>query len=157
MSMNCEVYRVPAATVERLIGESSGLIEILSDLDGPEDALSLEKSWHALHFVLTGSAAEGEPPLSFLVAGGEPLGDGEERLISAADVKEIAAEIEKITEQEFAARFDLAALDAADVYPRIWDEPLEDLLDEYFDHFQELKSLVKRAADSGSALLVTMG
>lgn len=158
MSMNCEVYRVPAATIERLVGESSGLIEIMSDLDGPEDAVSLEKSWHGLHFVLTGSAADGEPPLNFLVAGGDPLnGDGAERLISAANVQTIAAELQKISAQEFAARFDLAALDAADVYPRIWDEPLEDLLDEYFDYFQELKSLVERAADSNAALLVTMG
>jgi hypothetical protein len=157
MSMNCEVYRVPAATIERLVGESSGLIEILSDLDGPEDALSLEKSWHGLHFVLTGSAAESDPPLNFLVAGGQPLGGGEERLISATDVQLIAAELTKISEQEFAARFDLATLDAADVYPRIWDEPLDDLLDEYFDYFQELKSLVQRAADSNSGLLVAMG
>jgi len=158
MGMNCDVYRVPAETVQRLADESGGLIEIMSDLEGPDDALSLEKSWHGLHFVLTGTAEAGSPPLDFLVAGGQSLdGQGAERLIAPADVRSIAAAFENISAQEFAGRFDLAAMDEAGVYPRIWDEPLEDLLGEYFDYFKELKSLVQRAAASNSGLLLTMG
>lgn len=158
MGMYCEVYRVPAATVERLADEAAGLIEIMSDLEGPDDAVSLEKSWHGLHFVLTGSADVGSPPLDFLIAGGTRLdGEGAERLIAPADVRQIAAALAKITEQEFAARFDCAAMDGAGVYPRIWDEPFDGLLDEYFNRFTELKSLVTRAAESNSGLLVTLG
>lgn len=158
MGMYCEVYRVPAATAERLVDEPSGLIEIMSDLEGPEDAVSLEKSWHGLHYVLTGTADEGSPPLNFLLAGGTPLGDDDsERLIAADQVQAIAAALQPIGEQEFAARFDPAALDEAGAYPGIWDEPLEELLEEYSGYFRELKPLVKRAADSNSCLLVTLG
>lgn len=158
MGMYCEVYRVPAATAERLVDEPSGLIEIMSDLEGADDALSLEKSWHGLHYVLTGTADEGAPPLNFLLAGGSPLGDEEaQRLITADQVKAIAAALKPIGEQEFAARFDPAALDEAGVYPQIWDEPLDDLLEEYSGYFQQLKSLVVRAADSNSGLLVVIG
>lgn len=155
--MICEVYRVPPAAVERLVDDASGLIEIMSDLEGPDDLVSLEKSWHGLHFVLTGTADEGAPPLNFLLVGGRSLdGSDGERLIAPAEVRAIAAAIEPISAQEFVARFDLSKLDEAGVYPQIWDEPLDELSAEYFDYFSELKGLVKRAAKSGSALLVVL-
>src|SRR5215217_4265180 len=37
---------------------------------------NFEKSWHGLHFLLTGSDWEGEPPLNFLLAGGTEIDIG---------------------------------------------------------------------------------
>src|SRR5688500_6275073 len=35
----------------------------------------LDKAWHGIHYLLTGTAWEGAEPLNFLVAGGRPVGD----------------------------------------------------------------------------------
>jgi Domain of unknown function (DUF1877) len=34
----------------------------------------LDKAWHGIHYLLTGTAWEGEPPLDFLVRGGRTVG-----------------------------------------------------------------------------------
>ena len=38
---------------------------------GPDG--DFEKSWHGIHYLLTGTAWEGDPPLNFLLAGGREL------------------------------------------------------------------------------------
>jgi uncharacterized protein DUF1877 len=44
--------------------------------DGPtEEGLSLEKSWHALHYLLTGTAEQAPPPLGNVIMGGEEIGE----------------------------------------------------------------------------------
>ena len=53
--------------------------------------LWLDKAWHGIHFLLTGSAWEGDEPLNFLVTAGEPIegtdsGYGEDRLFTSEQV-----------------------------------------------------------------------
>src|SRR5688572_3319747 len=55
--------------------------------------LGLEKSWHGLHYLFTGTAWEGELPGSFLLKGGEDIGDedsewGLVRALSPAQVRD---------------------------------------------------------------------
>jgi hypothetical protein len=74
MSMICTLRRTSDARLEALMSDP----ETISDyLDGdPDDAvdsgeayadLDLDKAWHGLHFLLTGTAWEGTPPLDFIV------------------------------------------------------------------------------------------
>lgn len=55
---------------------------------------NLDKAWHGIHFLLTGSTWEGEKPLNFLISGGETIGEievgyGPARSIKSVDVKKI--------------------------------------------------------------------
>ena len=40
-----------------------------------DDLVDVDKAWHCLHFLLTGTASEGEPPMDFVVRGGTEVGE----------------------------------------------------------------------------------
>ena len=55
-----------------------GALEQSSGLDLAQDEVeeaSLDKAWHGIHYLLTGSAWEGELPLGFICQGGSAVGD----------------------------------------------------------------------------------
>jgi hypothetical protein len=161
MSMICELFIVPAQAAREVIADPSGIHDLLDSLEGSDAAISLEKSWHGLHFVLTGTASEGEPPLNFLVSGGDPVGDedvgyGPARILGPTRVAVLDAALAGFPNGDFERNFDLAKLSAAEIYPDIWDEPLDDLKQEYGEYLQEMRTHVHRAAQSGQALLVAI-
>ena len=122
-------------------------------------SVSLEKAWHGLHFLLTGSAWEGLWPLGFLLQGGETSGDddNEERLLNPAAVRQVDAALSEISDEQLWSRFDPEMMEKEGVYPSIWNEPEADLRQEYLLYFQELKSLVHEAALGNMALIVMIG
>ncbi len=161
MSMICQLYALPDRSAREVITDPSRIRELISSLDQTGAAVSLEKSWHGLHFALTGSAWDGEPPLNFLATGGEPVGDvdvgyGPARLLMPDQVASLSAALERITDDEFARRFDLGALTKEAIYPQIWDEPLEDLLEEYRGYLGFAKALIAEASRDGQAILIVI-
>ena len=59
----------------------------------PGEQLDVDKAWHGLHFLLTGTADGGAEPASYLLTGGEELGDDEDvqaRLLRPAQVRALA-------------------------------------------------------------------
>jgi hypothetical protein len=142
-----------------LLSDPPAIYELLEALHGSPSVLSLETSWHGLHFVLTGTAGEGEPPHNFLVAGGEPVGDedtgyGPARVFDADSVLDLVTALGSISDEEFARRFDPRRMAVAGIYPEVWDEPRPALLAVYRRCFRELKAHVHRAAQTGQALIV---
>jgi hypothetical protein len=142
-------------TVEQVIGY--GTEPRWYDADDPEGTvLCVEKLWHALHYLLTATAWEGEPPLDFIVRG-EELGDdivyGPARVHDPASVARIHAALQPITEPMLRARFDPAAMDRLEIYPQGWtDRSLEEIgLDRCYE---ALKDFVARAASAGDALVI---
>lgn len=161
MSMICEVFLIAPETARELLNDPSGVHDVLEALDGLDDALSLEKSWHGLHFILTGTAWEGDAPLNFLVSGGIPVGEeeigyGPARIVAADDVPDLRQALSAFTPADFDRNFDRTKLSKAEIYPSIWDEPLVELKWEYDNYLQALKSHVQRAAETGQALLITL-
>jgi hypothetical protein len=159
--MICNLVSVPDEEAQPLLSDPSAIYDLLDTLQESEAMLSLETSWHGLHFVLTGTAEEGEPPENILVAGGEPVGDedmgyGPARVLDAGMVLHLDRVLGRISDEEFARRFDPARLDAAGVYPQIWDEPRQELLAVYGRCFRELKTHVHRAAGQGHVLIVML-
>ncbi|MEZ6143734.1 MAG: YfbM family protein [Zavarzinella sp.] len=158
MSMTCVLYAISADAARQAIANPE-MIENLLD-DGNIDQVSLEKSWHGIHFTLTGTAWEGDPPLNFILGGGQEVGEdigyGAARIIKPEDVVEINGQLGDFSDDHFAQRFDLNLLEENEIYPQIWDEPLEDLLEEYTDYFRATRELIVRAAGKGQALLVAM-
>jgi hypothetical protein len=137
-----------------------GAAKMLRGDDGSKMAVSLEKAWHGLHFLLTGSAMEGEPPLGFLLEGGEAIGDdlgyGPPRFFDPEQTKELNSALAAISDDDLWRRFNPAKMSADGVYPEVWDEPESDLREEYLSYFNGMKNLVQRAVAQKLGLLVML-
>lgn len=121
----------------------------------------IDKAWHGIHFLLTGTAWEGEPPYNFLIEGGEAVGDedvgyGPARAFNASQTRTIADALDVLTRNELATRFNAERMRSLEIYPDIWDrDPKDDdTLGYCLDFYDELKAFVRRAADDGLCLLV---
>lgn len=140
----------------------------LSEMDEENDlfrrgdaaVLSLEKSWHGLHYLLTGSAAEADEPLGFLMVGGQEVGEdmgyGPPRLLSADFVQQLNTALRGITEDQLWARFDAEQFEAEGIYPGVWDEPADELREEYVTYFHQLRDFVSRVAKAGGQMVVVL-
>jgi hypothetical protein len=128
--------------------------------EGDENSISLEKAWHGLHFLLTGDPWGGAGYRAFLLCGGreqgEDMGYGPARLFDADEVGEIANTLGGISAEELWSRFDAERMEEAEVYPGIWDEPEEDLREEYVEYFEMLKDFVLQTAKDGNSLRISM-
>ena len=123
--------------------------------DGPdENGLSLEKSWHSLHYLLTGSAHEVDSPLGNAILGGKEIGPdlgyGPARFLGAAQVREVSSALNSISKDDLAQRFDLNAMLVAKIYACGDEEELE-LAQHYFEH---LVKYYAEAAKRGDAMLL---
>jgi len=128
------------------------------------EAVDLDKLWHGLHYLLTGSADERPLPAGFLLSGGEDVGedegDGTPRLLEPAQVRAIADLLAALDADELTRRFDARRMTELKIYPDpIWrrdadpDEahtPLGWLL----DAFDELRTFMTAAARAGDAVVV---
>jgi hypothetical protein len=119
-----------------------------------EEGLNLEKSWHVLHYLLTGQAEEAPAPLGNAILGGKEIGGdlgyGPARLLTPQEVREVAAALSAITEEDLANRFDLDAMMKANIYPCKDDSELE-LAQHYFG---QLSRYYADAAASGNSMLL---
>src|SRR5262249_59660009 len=137
----------PLARVQQHAGDPDALLPWLAGWAKGGRSLPLRKTWHALHFALTGTAWEGDGPLCFLLSGGQAVGpeDDEDeshsppRVLSPAYLRKLAKALTAITDADFSARFDVRRLADEAVYPRIWDEPAEGLRREYGAAFPPLQ------------------
>jgi Domain of unknown function (DUF1877) len=158
--------RLDADELSRLTKDPSLTEELLDEDDDEhqdEDerprALYLDKAWHGLHFLLTGSAWDTTDGAGEAVLGGEEIGDdvgyGPARLLRPDRVSAIAAGLRDVEGDTLRARYDAAALTAADIYPGVWDEP--DVFDAYLGpYFDSLRIFYIAAADEGQAVLLAI-
>ena len=156
MGMRVHVRTVRPADLKQL--EQA---EVYSGLQrGQTPSVHLEKAWHGLHFLLTGSAGESGEPLGFLLEGGQEVGEddgyGAPRLFQPGEVQQINAALAPISDDELWGRFDPELMEAESIYPGIWDEEEEELREEYLSYFHELKKVVAQAGQGGMGLLVTL-
>jgi hypothetical protein len=127
---------------------------------GDRSLLDLDKQWHALHGVLTGTAWNVDVPCGRAVLGGtefgEDLGYGSPRMLRSADVAEVAAELDQLGVDGFAAAISPDRLVALDVYPSgvDWGDPEEH--DYLVESFEQLLAFYRRAADAGQAVLIAI-
>jgi len=116
------------------------LLEIQSagvDLPGDEPGkagLCLEKSWHVLHFLITGKAGAASPPLGNAILGGTSIGDvlghGPARYLDPQQVGEVADALKRLNPEDLGERFDPTVLLEEHVYGL--EEEKFDMLEYYF-------------------------
>jgi uncharacterized protein DUF1877 len=160
MSMTFTAIAVTPDEVNQLAADPEALDTVLHHSAGSSRLTSLEKSWHGLHFLLTGTATEGTGPAAFLLLGGQPFGDdlgyGPARLVRPADVRNIHATLSAMTDDQLWSRFDPARMTNEGVYPVIWDENEADLREEYLNYFANLKDVVSQANTINGGLVLVM-
>lgn len=137
---------------------------ILEVLDSAEDEgefpdglhLDIEKSWHAIQFLLTGDPWAGEPPLQYVVMGGTELGDedvghGPARYLTPEEVQAAASAVASIPGQALWSRFDEHAFAAAEIYPQGLSQSDKDYI---VAHYEAVRELFAFAAADGNAMLM---
>jgi uncharacterized protein DUF1877 len=147
------------AEIARLLANPEEITRFLfgSDANG-RDRVVLNKAWHAIHFVLTGSRLGGSEPLNFLVDEGTPVGDvdvgyGPARVLTSEQVRRLAAALGPIEPADIAQRVDLGRFDQEAIYPGNWQRNGYDA--EYVaSHYREMRELIGRAADQGQGLIL---
>jgi len=124
----------------------------------PEKSIDIEKAWHGLHFLFTGTADEGVEPACYIVKGGEDLDDeGFGRALRPAQVRHFADFLMSLTVADLEQRYEANRMTELGIYPDpIWNRrsPAEDSLQWLLDSFQELRLFVTRVADAGDGLVV---
>jgi hypothetical protein len=127
-----------------------------SDDDEPANHLDVDKAWQGIHFLLTGEAWGGTPPLSMAVLGGTEFGGdvgyGPAHYLTSSQVLEVAQAFMKVSRSELTKRFSPAAMSEAAIYPEIWDEG-EEALDYLLGYYDSLVLFYQEAASRGDAVL----
>jgi Domain of unknown function (DUF1877) len=122
-----------------------------------DDEGDTDNAWHAIHYLLTGMAAGGQFPQSFLLSGGKKIGDeevgyGPARMFSPQQVALISAELDCHTEETLAVRYDGETMDNELVYPRFWAHA--DHFPLVWENFRMLRDFVKQTSDNGDYLML---
>ena len=141
------------ARVEQLLYES-----FFGGLNGNGNELDVDKSWHGLHFLLTGSAWEGTLPLNFIAAGGKEVGDdlgyGPARGLTGNEVRQIDAALQALPPAELGQRFDADRMTELEIYPFGWTQDPDGEREYLLAFYTDLRGFVRRTAARGDALLV---
>lgn len=121
----------------------------------PERKAGSDKAWDAMHRLLSDGELTydgGEYPLNHVVLGGEPLCSDSDFIMvlkSQAQVRDVAAVLPGLTEDEFRRRY-------FDLDPDAYGCPLTDEDFQYtWENFQDVRTFWMRAASEGRYVLFT--
>lgn len=136
----------------------------LSEERGEGKTWDLDKSWHAIHFMLTGSPNGGNPPLNFLLAeGGEigkvEVGYGPARGLNSREVDDISKSLSPITTEKFMENYDSEKMSLENIYPEIWDRKKEEDSNRAYirENFEQLKRYIQEASLRKLGLIIWLG
>ena len=115
-----------------------------------DDVFDVDKMWHGVYFLLTGTSYEGEPPINLLLhalpASDEDIGYGPARGLSAAQTKALSSYLDGLPTSVVVSRFDSARMKALTIYPDIWDEHPAELKDGLGNAFDRLQAYCRKCA-----------
>jgi hypothetical protein len=123
------------------------------------ELVDVEKAWHGLHFLLSGSAEKTTPGAGQAVMGGTEIGPalgyGPARLLDPDEVRTVSAALSGMIRDSLRARYDAASMEAAKVYPGGWVQGgAEENCDWLLDAFETVQRFYASAASRGSAVLL---
>lgn len=160
MSMIGNFVAIRPAALEAFIAEPETLENFLYPDDGSEPAncLSVDKAWHAIHFILNGKPWGGEGACALAVLGGTEIGEdvgyGPARYLTAEGVRTVAEALAQVTAEEFSRRYDPKAMDAAEIYPQIWIQEGREALEYVLEYYRQLVRFYEAAAKRGDGALL---
>jgi hypothetical protein len=150
------MFQLPAGPASKLEANASPLPDAIRSAKNHSDVY---RYWHAIEYLLTQHAPT-SPMAQWLKAGTAVSAHSGDipaaRLIPANDVTEIDRLLQRIEPEDLIPYYDAAALDAAAVYPRTWQEWEEtfDPLGQVLEHYSFLQFAARSCADAGDSLLL---
>lgn len=146
-----------------LLRETGKVGRFIFDGEEDEDKVDIDKAWHGIHYLLTGSASGGEPPLDFLLSGGEVIGadegHGPPRAFTSEEVAAIWKALEGVDADKLREHYDGVAMTRLGIYPEsIWSHAGQacDEADYPIKNFVRLRRLIARAVEQDEGLLLGM-
>jgi hypothetical protein len=138
------------------------LVENLLDDEAPKGrSIYLDKAWHGIHFLLTGSSGPTKSLESKVIFGGKPVGAdqgyGPAQLLSPGEVQDIAKLLENYPPEVLVSRYNPKAMETAQIYPSIiWVREGPEALNYVLQFYSQLVSFYKAAAERGDAVLLVV-
>jgi hypothetical protein len=128
----------------------------------PDRSIDIDKGWHGLHFLFTGTADSGDEPACYLLRGGEDLDDeGQARALRPDQVRRFAEYLSTLNPAELTRRYDPARMAKLEIYPdAIWARlaPAEDSPREWLlECFSDLQRFIGRVAAANDGVVVHIG
>ena len=164
MGMTASFASITPAELEELRCDASSASDLLFErvaADNLASGVDIDKSWAAIHFMLTGSQWGGAEPELLPVMGGTEIGAdigyGPARYLTPAQVEAAHGVLNALPSAELKKRFIPAKLEEADIYPSgIWlDEGTDGF--EYIEHwYEQLRQFYAAAARNGNAVLLAV-
>jgi len=151
-------YRRRPDTARQFL-EDPDLLDDPLESDDDQTSVDLDKAWHGIHWLLSGSEGPTAAVVSEAIFGGDPIGEdlgyGPGRLLSADAVATVAAALHELPSDVLRPRMDSFAMTAAGIYPMIWDEP--DVFDTYLaPAYDNLRAFYASAAAAQEAVVQTI-
>ena len=175
MGMNCELRQLNPAYAQKLLADPGKVLHYAGRTESGRlakeaqgEALDLDKAWHGLHYLLTGTAWEGAEPAGYLLVGGQQVGDEQEhdvfgygpaRILTAEQVAAFSAHVGTVlTAAAVQQRFNPAEMTQLGIYPEVWDraDEVENNLEFLTEAAAELRAFLGRAAAQGQAAIIYM-
>jgi Domain of unknown function (DUF1877) len=152
MSMIGNFLAIPTEKLAELMQDPATVAPFLdATIDDQDDIgadfLDIDKSWHGIHFLLTGSVREGDAPLKWAVFAptelGEDTGSGPARILRPEEVIELSKALAPITPDKLKKKCDWTLMNDSEIYPQGWRAGDEAYIAE---NFAALKKLYESAA-----------
>ncbi|HEY9434092.1 MAG TPA: YfbM family protein [Blastocatellia bacterium] len=162
MGMICGLVELGKDQIDKLLADPENVFDYIDELEENEEVggVDLDKVWHGIHFLLTGSAWEGEEPLCYLVNGGEWIGqEGEDaRVLRPDQIADWANALSTISADDLRKRSDPVAMAKADIYPRIWDRVDEEQgnLEYLLDNYEDLRSFLEQTKKENKGAIISI-
>jgi len=117
----------------------------------------LDKSWHGLHFCLTGTADEAPMPLGFIASGGQNAGDidngyGPARLFTSSETKTIFMGLNEISETKLKQNYIPEKM--SDTYlSGVWADEGDEGFEYILENFQLLKKFLGKCVSDNLGMV----
>ena len=162
MGMVCGLTAVDESQINEFLTNPESYVEFLEE-EVAGTHVYLDKAWHGIHFLLTGSEWEGEEPWCYLVKGGEEIGGedhhyGPPRALRPNQIADWANALSTISTEDLRKRFNPKAMMKADIYPSIWDRVVEEQgnLEYLLEYYEALRSFVERTKNENKGAIITL-
>ena len=148
--------------LEQLIIRATTIDDVKSS-SSVQTKLALGKTWHALHFLLTGQDTAGEPPLAYSISAQHavfqhpPFHDAAQqspvRYNPVVLVSEIEHQLSRLTTDDFRKRYKADEIRASKVYPHYWGEHADSEVEELTLAFTQLQDFYQYAQKNNLAVI----
>jgi hypothetical protein len=149
---------VPADQAEQFVNDERQMLVVFRKKDG--NVVNLDKAWHGLHYLFTGSPTDTRGALGQAILGGtnvgKDLGYGPARVLSPEQVKKVARALSEVTAEGLTAKYDVHAMQRAEVYPSIWVREGQEGLRFLLNYLPALQAFYKRAAEAGLSVVLIL-